>query len=57
MPETAIALALDDAALEIGRRSGGNVPRIDMEPLQQGLARTGELLHGVHNDHAVVDPQ
>ena len=57
VPEPAVALPLDDAALEIGRRAGGDVPRIDVEPLQQGLARPGKLLHGVHDDHRVVDSQ
>ena len=56
MPQPAVALACDDSALEIGGRSGRDVPRIDVKPLQQGLAGPGQLLHGVH-DHRVVDPQ
>ena len=57
VPGPAVALPLDDAALEIGRRAGGDIPRIDVEPLQQRLARLGKLLHGVHDDHGVVQSQ
>ena len=57
VPEAAVALPLDNAALEIGRRAGGDIPRIDVEPLQQRLAGLGKLLHGIHDDHGVVKAQ
>ena len=40
-----------------GRGPGGDVTRVDVEPLQHRLARLGQLLHGVHDDDLIVDAQ
>ena len=36
---------------------GRDVPRVDVEPLEQRLARPGQLLHGVHDRHLVANAQ
>jgi hypothetical protein len=49
MPQPAAALGLDDAAFPSGSRARGDIPGIHAKPLQDALARAGELLDGVHD--------
>ena len=53
VPEPAVPLPRYDAAVEAGRRTGSNIPRIDVKPLKQRFAGPGQLLYGIH-DHDVV---
>ena len=57
VPQPPVAAVLPDCAVEPGRGLGGDIAGIDVEPLQYRLARLGQLLHGVHDDDAVLDAQ
>ena len=57
VPQPPVATVLHDRALEAGRRLGGNVAGIDVEPLEHRLARLGKLLNGVHDDDLVGNAQ
>ncbi len=57
VPGAAVPLPSDDLALEIRRGSGVDVAGIDAQPLEHRLAGPGQLLHGVHDRHVVLDAQ
>ena len=57
VPEPPVAPVLFDLALKVGWRLGCDVTGVNVEPLQHGLARPGELLHGVHDDRLIRHAQ
>src|ERR1039458_1846440 len=54
VPDAAVALTLDHAALEAGRAPGPDVAGIRAQPLQHGLRRLGQLLHEIHDDDLLI---
>ena len=57
VPQPPTAMVLLDVVPEAGCGLGGDVARIDMEPLQHRLGWPGELLDGIHDENLVPNPQ
>ena len=57
MPQPSVPLTLDHAALETGRPLGPDVARVHAQPLQHRLGRLGELLHQIHDNQVLFEPQ